>query len=340
MQGIETDHSQHPAQQLTLLQPRFHLVRVQVRDNGAVKQPLDRAWQTQQPDPAAVDRHVREGGDLGYVPASLDWLVLDVDSGLETSADIIEAVGREPAAMTTSYRGRGHHLAYPLPTNWSHPAGRGKGRFRLGRAIGDWLHDRAFSLETWAAWDTVADADLTAPALDAVVVDSIVAPPPRERDRQAQNTAKQQPNLQGDGLLPRGYRWTGLRYRLAREGWRIVHTEGEPPTADRLLRLADAINRASCRPWLPEREAARLARDVADWIGKRVERGDSASFLERQAWRGRRSGAARRRQRDQRLEQARVLFDAGATTAAVAAALRVTARTARTYRATLDESRK
>ena len=45
------------------------------------KRPVDKHWQRQRPSSAKVINHIRQGGAIGLIPASIDSAVLDVDSG-------------------------------------------------------------------------------------------------------------------------------------------------------------------------------------------------------------------------------------------------------------------
>lgn len=313
--------TEHPALQLSLFTPTLHLVLC----DG--KRAIERGWQLRMPTADDLGAHVGRGGDLGYIPASVEGLVIDVDTGPETCAPVVQLLG-DPVETTVSM-GDGRHLLYLAPAGYVPATGRGKGRFRLGDAAGDWIHNGSYAVETRVGWGRLAEADWTVPVVSTAALDTLVQCGREEHvvPVTAAGSRIRSWGLYGDGPLYQGIRAVGMLYRLNVEAGRLLAAgrfEGERQT----LKLARRLDLAYCRPRLPWREVERYGRSVARYWHRRARDGDSPAWLAKQARRGRRSGAVRRKKQAIRWSRAFPMFDDGRTPAEVAAALGVSRRTA------------
>ena len=116
----------------------------------ANKQPLSGAWQKRRPDLSYVERHVKDGGLVGVVPASLGCFVVDIDQGGENGLEAVRGVLGEPVAVIATQRPGGFHAWYRAD------AGKiGNRKWGLGDAGGDIRGSRGFVI----LWDAVTLAD-------------------------------------------------------------------------------------------------------------------------------------------------------------------------------------
>jgi hypothetical protein len=300
--------TEHPALQLSLFTPTLHLVLC----DG--KRAVERGWQLRMPAAEALDRHVHRGGDLGYIPASVEGVVIDLDTG-PNAAPVVQLLG-EPVETTVSM-GDGRHLLYLAPSGYVPATGTGKGKFRLGEAGGDWIHHGSYAVETRTGWGQLAALDTLVQCGREDHVVPVTAAGSRIRSW----------GLYGDGPLYEGIRAVGLLYRMNVEAGRLLATgrfEGEP----HMLKLARRLDMAYCRPRLPWREVERYGLSVSRYWRRRARDGDSPAWLAKQSRRGRRSGVVRRKKQAIRWSKAFPMFDDGMSAIEVAAALGVHRATA------------
>ncbi len=264
--------TEHPALQLSLFEPTLHLVLC----DG--KRAIERGWQLRMPTAAALDAHVHRGGDLGYIPASVKGLVVDVDTGPD-SGPVVQLLG-DPVETTVSM-GDGRHLLYLAPVGYVPATNYGKGKFRLGDVAGDWIHHGSYAVETWTGWRQLADADWSVPVVSTAVLDTLVqcgradhVVPVTAAGSRIRNWG-----LYGDGPLYQGIRAVGLLYRLNVEAGRLL-AAGRFEGDGQMLKLARRLDMAYCRPRLPFREVERYGRSVARYWRRRARDGDNPAWLE------------------------------------------------------------
>ena len=282
------------------------------------KRAIERGWQLRMPTAAALDAHVDRGGDLGYIPASVEGVVIDVDTG-PNAAPVVQLLGA-PVETTVSM-GEGRHLLYLAPAGYVPATGYGKGKFRLGDVAGDWIHHGSYAVETRRGWGQLAAADWSVPVVSTAALDTLVQC--GRKDHVVPVTAAgsriRSWGLYGDGPLYQGIRAVGLLYRLNVEAGRLLAT-GRFDGEMQMLKLARRLDLAYCRPGLPWREVERYGRSVARYWRRRARDGDSPAWLAKQARRGRRSGVVRRKKQAIRWSRVFPMYDAGMTPAEVAVA--------------------
>ena len=229
--------------------------------------------------------------------------MIDVDTGPETCAPVVQLLG-DPVEMTVSMSENGRHLLYLAPAGYVPATGRGKGRFRLGDAAGDWIHDGSYAVETRVGCGRLAEADCTVPVVSTAALDTLVQCGREEHavPVTAAGSRIRTWGLYGDSPLYEGIRAVGLLYGLNVEAGRLLASgrfEGER----QVLKLARRLELAYCRPRLLWREVERYGRSVARYWHRRARDGDSPAWLAKQARRGRRGGrksTARRAGRSRR----------------------------------------
>lgn len=307
----------HPALQLSLFKPTLHLVLC----NGKVA--IERGWQRRMPAAAALDAHVHSGGDVGFIPSSVEGVVIDVDTGPNCDP-VVQLLG-DPVETTVSMSEHGRHLLYLAPDGYVPATGYGKGKWQLGGVAGDWIHHGSYAVETRTGWGQLAEADWSVPVVSTAALDTLVQCGREDHvvPMTAAGSRIRSWGLYGDGPLYQGIRAVGLLYRLNVEVGRLLATgrfEGDL----QVFKLARRLDLAYCRPRLPFREVERYGRSVARYWHRRARDGDSPAWLAKQARRGRRGGRksteTRRKQQALRWSKVFPMFEAGMTPAEVAEA--------------------
>ena len=108
------------------------------------------AWQTTRPNFPDVERHAKDGGPVGVVPASLQCFVVDIDQGGENGIEAVRGILGKPVAVIATQRPGGFHAWYRAA------AGEiGNRKWGLGDAGGDIRGSRGFVI----LWDPATLAD-------------------------------------------------------------------------------------------------------------------------------------------------------------------------------------
>ncbi len=135
----------------------MHTALQALRDSGAHfviatadKQPISRKWQKTRPDFSKVERHVKGGGLVGVIPASLGCFVVDIDQGGENGLEAVRGVLGKPVAVIATQRPGSFHAWYRAAAG-----DIGNRKWSLGDAGGDIRGSRGFVV----LWDAATLAD-------------------------------------------------------------------------------------------------------------------------------------------------------------------------------------
>ena len=101
---------------------------------------MEKGWNENSPNLAAVIAHARGGGLVGVIPWSLGCVVIDVDDGAENAVEAIKNLLGAPLSWTKSQSEGGYHLWYRSDagtgnSKWKCDAGGGDVRGGKGYAI-------------------------------------------------------------------------------------------------------------------------------------------------------------------------------------------------------------
>ena len=124
---------------------------------AADKRPLLKAWDRTRPDFSKVERHLKGGGLVGVIPASLRCFVVDIDKGGTNGVEAVRGILGEPVAVIKTQRPGGFHAWYRAADSEI-----GNRKWSLGDAGGDIRGSRGFVI----LWDAPKLADALAQHFD------------------------------------------------------------------------------------------------------------------------------------------------------------------------------
>ena len=212
---------------------------------AADKRPLLKAWNRTRPDFSKVERHVKDDGLVGVIPASLKCFVVDIDQGGANGVEAVRGSLGEPVAVIKTQRPGGFHAWYRAAD--SEIRNR---KWDLGDASGDIRGSRGFVI----LWDAATLAHGLAQHFDdAQAADPGRLPRPTTHGKHGPQAVRTAPNGTRNDMLNLKVFKAAKNGTLDRDAFRDAAIEAGllPGGVEATLASAAAAGADAAKPRLP-----------------------------------------------------------------------------------------